>query len=959
LEVPARSRPWTGTEAIRVRFRILGDLVIVADQHGVLEPGPRERRALAMLLLGGGHVVPAARLIEAIWDDRPPARADKQLGNIVYRLRRVLDACGMAGQITAGMGGYRLHVADGDLDAAVFEAAVATAGQQAADGKVGEAAEQLSCALSLWRGPALAGLGGAVLEAAATALDERRLSAQATHASYLLELGRTEEAVPGLAGLVAAHPEREDLVALLMTALYQCGRQADALELYARTRARLVRELGIEPGPRLRDLHRRVLANAPDLAAQAPPRPAAVTFGARPEGSTGPVPRQMPAPPRHFSGRRDEQWALAEQLGDSTGAIATATVVSVISGAAGIGKTALALHWAHQVADRFGDGQLHVNLRGFDPSGAPVTPAEAIRGFLDALGVPPERIPPTPDAQAGLYRSVLAGRRMLIVLDNARDEQQVRPLLPASPASLVIVTSRNQLSGLAATDGAWLLSLDVLRHDEAVQLLIARIGASRTGAEPGAIDEIAAQCACLPLALAVTAARAAARPRFPLAELAADLRCAVGRLDALDAGDPAASVRAVFSWSYEQLSADAARMFRLLGLHPGPDISVRAAASLAAVDEAQAGRLLRELARDCLITEHAPGRYTFHDLLRAYAASQARDRDSPQETDAAIGRVLDHYLHTADHGAMLLYPAREPLTLAPPHPGTRAERPADHRQALAWFEAEHQVLLAAVTLATETGADRHAWQLSWAITDYLRRRAYPHERVTIMGCALAAATRLDDALGQAVSLRGLGHACTEIGDYDQARDHLERSLPLYQRLGDRMGEAWAQHNLSVLAEVQGRYADGLTHVGHALRLVRSIGHEPGQARMLNTVAWFHALLGDYEEARACCQQSLALIATLGGCEFEDAVWDTLGYIELHLGNFAQAAEHCEFALGLCRDHGDRIAEAEILTHLGDARHAAGDLPRARQAWQQALVIYDEIYHPDAGKVREKLASAAD
>jgi tetratricopeptide (TPR) repeat protein len=631
-------------------------------------------------------------------------------------------------------------------------------------------------------------------------------------------------------------------------------------------------------------------------------------------------------------------------------------VISAIGGTAGVGKTALALHWAHQVAAQFGDGQLYVNLRGFDPSGTPVTPAQAVRGFLDALGVPPERIPAGTDAQAGMYRSLLASKRMLIVMDNARDEQQVRPLLPASPASLVLVTSRNQLSGLAAAVGARLLSLDILTRDEAVQLLTTRIGPSRASAEPEAVDEIAALCSHLPLALAVTAARAAARPGFALAALAAELRDAAGRLDALDAGDPAVSVRTVFSWSCLQLSPDAARMFRLLGLHPGPDISVAAAASLAAAAEPAARRLLRELARGCLISEHAPGRYAFHDLLRTYAASQARDRDSQPDRDAAISRVLDHYLHTADQGAMLLYPAREPLTLAPPRPGTRPEQPADHRQALAWFEAEHQVLLAAVTLAAETGADRHAWQLPWAMTDYLRRRGYPHERVTMMGSALAAATRLDDALGQALSLRGLGHACTELGDYDQARAHLERCLPLYQRLGDCMGEAWAQHNLSVLAEAQGRYADGLGHVAQALRLVRSIGHELGEARMLNSVAWFHALLGDYNEARACCEQSLVLIARLGDCDFGDAVWDTLGYIELHLGNFSRAAEHFEFALGLCREHGDRITEADILTHVGDARHAAGELPQARQAWQQALSVLDGLDYPDAEKIRAKLAS---
>jgi transcriptional regulator with XRE-family HTH domain/tetratricopeptide (TPR) repeat protein len=675
-------------------------------------------------------------------------------------------------------------------------------------------------------------------------------------------------------------------------------------------------------------------------------------------GSGTPAPRQLPPGVRHFTGRTAELDILTTLLDapaapDSDGTV----VISAIGGTAGVGKTALALHFAHQVADRFGDGQLYVNLRGFAPSGIPASPAEAVRGFLDALGVPSERIPPGADAQAGLYRSLLAERKMLIVLDNARDEQQVRPLLPASPGSLVIVTSRNQLAGLSAADGARLLKLDILAHDEAVQLLSVRIGADRADAEPGAIDEIAALCACLPLALAVAAARAAARPRFPLTELAAELRGAADRLDALDAGDPAASVAAVFSWSYRQLSPGPARMFRLLGLHPGPDISVPAAASLAAVDEPQARRLLRELARDCLITEHAPGRYAFHDLLRAYAAGQARDCDSQPDRDAATGRMLDHYLHTAAFAALLLRPGRQPVTPARPSPGTRPERPGDHRQALAWFDAEHQVLLAAVAFAAGTGADSHAWQLPCAMSVYLYRQGYPHERVTVLGTALAAAVRLDDALGQAVSLRGLGSTCASTGDYDQARAYLERCLSLYQRLGDRMGEAWVQQNLSALAEYQGRYADGLSHSERALWLFRAIGHEAGEAELLNSVAWFHALLGDYQRARDFCEQSLALTARLGGCDVECHAWDTLGYIRLHLGDFTRAAVHFEFALGLCRDYGNRYDEATILTHVGDARHAAGELPQARDAWQQALVIYDDIQHPAAGDVRAKLASA--
>ncbi len=344
----------------------------------------------------------------------------------------------------------------------------------------------------------------------------------------------------------------------------------------------------------------------------------------RPGPAAPPVPRQLPPAAAHFTGRTAELETLTRTL-DDVGAGAPGTVViSAIGGPAGVGKTALALRWAHQIAGRFPDGQLHVNLRGFGPSAVPATPAQAIRGFLDALGVPPEQVPPLPEAQAGLYRSLLADRRLLLVLDNARDEEQVRPLLSASPGSLVLVTSRNQLSGLAAADGARLLSLDILSHGEAVQLLTARLGA-RPAPPPSRkrSAEIAVLCACLPLALTVAAARAAARPGFPLAALAAELRDAAGRLDALDVGDPAASVRAVFSWSYHQLSTEAARMFRLLGLHPGPDISVPAAASLAATGVPAARGLLRELTRGHLIAEHVPRRYAVHDLLRAYAAAQA------------------------------------------------------------------------------------------------------------------------------------------------------------------------------------------------------------------------------------------------------------------------------------------------------------------------------------------------
>jgi tetratricopeptide (TPR) repeat protein/transcriptional regulator with XRE-family HTH domain len=684
--------------------------------------------------------------------------------------------------------------------------------------------------------------------------------------------------------------------------------------------------------------------------------PGPAVQGAGQHRTTPAVPRQLPAAVAGFTGRIAELRTLTRMLEDADMGAPGTVVISAIGGTAGVGKTALAVHWAHQVAGRFGDGQLYANLRGFGPSGTPVAPEAAIRGFLEALGVSPERIPAQPEAQAGLYRSLLADWKMLIVLDNARDEQQVRPLLPASPGSLVLITSRNQLAGLAAGEGAQLLSLDVFSHGEAVQLLTARLGVSRAAAEPNAVDEVAGLCACLPLALAVAAARAEAWPGFPLAALAAELRDAAGRLDALDSGDPAASVQAVFSWSYRQLTGDAARMFRLLGLHPGPDIGVPAAASLVGTGVPEARRMLCDLSRAHLIAEHVPGRYAFHDLLRAYAADQARACDSEPERADAIGRILDHYLHTAAHSAVMLDSVREQVALAPPRTGTAPERPAGHRDALAWFDAEHQVLLAALVLAEESGFDGHAWQLPWAMMLYLEARGNYQQWAATQRTALAAAARLDDIHGQAISGRLLASALTNLGDYEQARSHLGHCLGLYQRLGDRPGEARVRRNLAHLARRQGRYADALRHAEEALHLNQAIGDKTGEAVALSAIGWYHDLLGDYEQARAVCRRALSLSAEIGYRRVEGAVWDNLGYAEHHLGNFAEAAACYERALAICREFGDRYTETEILTHLGDTCRAAGDLPRAREAWQQALAILDDLGHPDAEQVRAKLAS---
>jgi DNA-binding SARP family transcriptional activator/tetratricopeptide (TPR) repeat protein len=689
--------------------------------------------------------------------------------------------------------------------------------------------------------------------------------------------------------------------------------------------------------------HRQLLAAGP-----APEAPAARGKG----GSV--VPRQLPGTVPSFTGRATELAALTQVL-EETGTQAAGTVViSAIGGTAGVGKTALAVHWAHQVALRFPGGQLYVNLRGFDPSGTPVRAAEAIRGFLDALGVPTDRIPHDLAAQAGLYRSLLADRKMLIVLDNARDEEQIRPLLPGTRGCLVVVTSRNQLTGLAATTDARLLALGVFPDADGRAMLTARLGARRAAAEPEAVAEITELCAGLPLALAITAARAAARPGLPLAVLAAELRDTAGRLDALDAGDQAASVRAVFSWSVRQLSPAAARMFRLLGLHPGPDISAPAAASLAAVTPAQARQDLGELSRASLITEHRPGRYACHDLLRAYAASQASAIDSDADRHAAVGRVLDHYLHSAHTAALLISSNRYPITVSPPRPGVGPERLADHQQALAWMQAEHQVLLAAITLADSTGSDVHAWQIPWTMLDFLQRRGHWHQQAAIQRTAVAAATRLGDPAGQAASLRLLALACVSLGDYGQARAHCAASLRLSQQLGDRAGEAKAHQQLAVAADGQGRHADVLDHAAQALRLYRATGDRPGEACMLNNAGWAHAMLGDFQKARACCQQALTLAAELGLPHVECHAWDSLGYAEYHLGNLAEATACYQRALEMFREAGDLAEQADTLTRLGDTRHASGELRQARDAWQQALDILNGLKHPDAGRARARL-----
>ena len=669
------------------------------------------------------------------------------------------------------------------------------------------------------------------------------------------------------------------------------------------------------------------------------------------------MPRQLPAAVAHFVGRAAELKVLDGLLGQAPGSRdwnGGAVIISAIGGTAGVGKTALAVHWAHQVADRFPDGQLYANLRGFDPAGTPAAPGEVIRAFLNALQVPADRIPPGPAEQAALYRSLLAGRRMLIVLDNARDAAQVRPLLPGAPGSVVVVTSRSQLAGLAATEGARLVNLNMLTGDEAAELLARRLGLDRVSAEPEAAGELAGLCGGLPLALAITAARAAARHGFRLTALVAGLRDEHGRLDALDAGEETASIRAVFSWSYRSLAAPAAGLFRLLGLHSGPDISAPAAASLAGLDLAQARGLLNQIAAACLITEHAPGRYAFHDLLRTYAAEQAHTLDPGAGQRDAICRVLDHYLHTSAAADRLLNPQRDPINPEPPEPGTTPEGFAGYGQAMAWFEAEHAVLLAAVTLAARQGFDTHAWQLPWALATFLDRRDHWHDWEAVQRTAVAAAQRLGDKAAQAHTRRGLGHVCTMLGSYQDGRDQFKQALRLYSGLGDHIGQARAHSDAAWSYEKQGHYQKALDHSQQALYLSRAADHRAAEAAALNLLGWQSAHLGNYQRALASCQPALDLYRDLGDRHGQAITWDSLGYAHSHLGDHTQAITCYNHALNLYHELGSRYFQARTLAHLGDTCYAAGQHQAACDARQQALAIFDDLRHPHAVQVRATL-----
>ncbi len=919
-------------------FGLLGPLVIRVENTELRISASRLRVLLAALLLTPGQPVPSERLAELVWDGVPPPQASVTLRSYVKRLRQVLGAA--APRIVTADHGYLVEVAGDEVDLARYTALCRAGDDALRSCAWPQVAELLGEAEGLWRGPPLADIPCRELQTTEVPrLEQLRVQALGWRIEAELSLGRARKLVPELYALTAKYPLQEPFHHQLMLALYRSGRAADALAAYREARHILVTEIGAEPGAELRLLHQRILAADREM----PARP----------GLDRAVPALLPSDVPHFVGRAAELRELTS-LPQPASAPAGGTNVAVVSGTAGVGKTALAVHWAHQVTEAFPDGQIYLNMNGFGPSGAPVTPLDAVSRVLDAMQVPGPRIPPSLDGRIGLYRTLLAGRRVLIVLDNARDEDQVRPLLPGGAGCVVVITSRSPLTGLVALEGARALTLDVLTISEARVMVAGRLRSRSAQADPAVIDRLIEMCARLPLALAIATALIATRAGQSISVAATSLASDDGpRLDVLSTGETASNLRAVLSWSYHALSPAAAEMFRLLAEHPGPAISSAAAASLAGVPPGQARAALAELAGSHLVSEPNPGRFVYHDLLRLYAAEQL----GAAERHAAGTRLLDHYARTTWAAAYALNPLRKPPALGPPVAGVQPESITGEDQALRWLRTEHQVLMRVISYAANAGFDTLAWQLPGALTDFLDRDGHWHDWAASQRTALAASRRAGDITAQALAHRHLARACSQLQDLGAAKEQLDHALELQRRFGTPAGEASVHMDISCLHEQCGDYPAGLRSAELALTLYRSVQHQIGEATALNQVGWHYAMHDQYAATLLYCEQALELCVQLGYELGEGLTWDSLGFAHQHLGQPAQAAMCFARALEIFRKLGHRHNEAKILIHLGDVSYAAGDLPAARRTWLAALTILDELSHPDGDELRSKIVAA--
>ena len=949
-----------------IRFAVLGPVRVWRGGEEVAGGPPQQRAILALLLARAGTPVGMGELIDLLWPSDPPASAANVVHRYIGTLRRQLEPglpTRMAGRwLVRQVGSYRLNVDAQSLDLLEFRQLGQSARGLVAHGLVEAAVGEFVAALELWRGPSLAGNEVSVhAQAVFAEIDRERIVIALEAADAALAAGQSRKVLAPLREVAALHPLDEPLQARLMLALAAAGYQAEALSTFRGISARLSEELGIEPGPELRAAHQRVLrqqAGAPTAASAAVATPPTEAQAAPPSG-TSPVilPAQLPPDLPMFTGRRAELARLNALL-DPERARSTMPICT-IDGIAGIGKTSVAVHWAHQLAEQYPDGQLYVDLHGFDPSGSVLGPSKALRGFLDALGVAAQRVPDTTEAQAGLYRSLLNGRRVLVLLDNARDVAQVRPLLPASPGCLVIITSRNQLSGLITTHAARALTLDPFSAEESRETLAKRLGARRLSEETAALEEIIGWCAGLPLAMAIVAARATIHPNMALAEIAGELRDARTRLDAFSADDDvAADLRAVFSWSYRLLSQSAGRLFRLLSVHAGPDISRNAAASLLGVSRREVRQLLAELTSARLLVEHYPGRYIAHDLVRVYAAELSASLDGEQERREALGRLFDHYLSTAQHAQLTLWPLYLPGEPVPPRAGVTPEECPDQASAMAWFTEERQVLIAAVKHAATSELPSYTWELALRQQQFFQLSAYYHDWAAIMRVALQAARQAGDLPAQARTHRSLAGAYHFLRHHEQAIEHLTTTCALFNQLGYRLEHGYVCANFGAIRRELGQVEAAMEHYRDALALFREMDNLKGQATALEGIGWCETQFGNTCAAVGLIEESMTLFRELGDANGVGYSWTSLGKLRQSLAEHDGAIACFTSAIAQLAEAGDRSDTAECLLWRGDSRLAVDDLEGARQDWRGALEIMQDLDLPLLGTVRERLGPLA-
>jgi DNA-binding SARP family transcriptional activator/tetratricopeptide (TPR) repeat protein len=946
-----------------IEFRVLGPLEAWSWDDRIDLGHAKQRSVLAILLVEVGRVVHLDQLIDRVWGDSPPATARNIVYGYITRLRTTLAAVEEIGDSKARSvvqhrsGGYCVDIDPDQIDLHRFRRLVAEAH---AVEPPDQRARLLRSAIDLWRGRPFADLTSAWLHDVAETAEEELWAARLDESQARLDCGEHTEVLLELRALATRRPLDEQLAGLLMLAAYRAGQQAEALDRYHAMRRRLDDDLGIVPGPALAQLYQRILRNDPDLLLDRTDRTDRTSQPSRPAPATtvGPVPAQLPHDVPGFAGR-DEELARLEAVCDGRSRSADAAVpIVAIDGTAGVGKTALAVRFAHRVAHRFPDGQLYVDLRGFDPHLPPMTTGEVLGGFLRALGAEPARVPADPAEQAALFRTMVQGRRLLMVLDNATDSAQVRPLIPGHPGCLVIVTGRNRLAGLAARDGALRLTLDVLTPASAGDLLETTIGDERPSAEPDAVAELALLCGRLPLALRIAAERANAYPASSLGQLAGELAAEHNRLDLLVADDDTTAVRAVFSWSYRVLPAAAARMFRLLGLHAGTDFSTDAVAALVRAPRAETRRLLTALADTHLITEHQRDRYRLHDLLRVYAEERALAEETPDDREQAISRSLNWYLYTADLADRLLIPQRRRVPLDPAQDIPELPVLDSYDRALAWCDTEQANLVAATQQAARTGHDEIAWRLPAALWGFFTLRKPYADWFSTNRIGLAAARRVGDRLGEANILGSLGFAHWDLRQHEEAVEDFRRALRLCREAGNRWGEGIAMLGLGLANWGLDRHDEALRCYRAASAIWQEVGDVWCEGHTLNNLGVACRKLGRHAEAVDCFRRVVAIFQDSGDRWGESWTLDNLGDVHLDRHEPELAIERYRAAIALRRAIGDRHGEGESLYRLGVALSNSGDAETARESWQAALAIFQQLGdQPWSADVLHQLAAA--